>query len=95
MMAPRLITQSFHDRAVADGAVFFDNRRRFAGMDHAVVLNARARADRRSDWRSDRTASTAPHQMLASSPTLTSPINTAVGAMNALGEMSVFCLCTR
>src|SRR6266850_1202500 len=30
---------------------------------------------------------TAPHQMLASSPTVTSPIKTAVGAIKALGEM--------
>jgi len=30
--------------------------------------------------------STAPHQMLASSPTVTSPIKTAVGAINAVGE---------
>jgi hypothetical protein len=31
--------------------------------------------------------STAPHQMLASSPTVTSPIITAVGAMKAVGEI--------
>src|SRR4029450_3106299 len=30
---------------------------------------------------------TAPHQILASSPTVTSPIKTAVGAIKALGEM--------
>ena len=36
---------AFHDGAVTDGAVVFDDGRRFAGVDHAIVLNAGARAD--------------------------------------------------
>jgi hypothetical protein len=45
MIAPRRMTQPFHDRAVADGDVVFDDRRRLALVNDAVVLDARARAD--------------------------------------------------
>jgi hypothetical protein len=31
--------------AVADGAIFLDDRRRLAGVDHAIILHAGARAD--------------------------------------------------
>ena len=37
--------RTFHDCAVADRAVFFDNGGGFAGMEHAVVLDTCAGAD--------------------------------------------------
>jgi hypothetical protein len=57
-------------------------------MEHAVILHAGAPTTIGFWFWSERI--TAPHQMLASSPMVTSPMITAVGATNALGEIFGF-----